>query len=301
MADLDSWLTQHEPSGDDVPTPGEVHAADEESDGADDAFQDFDFHDATVEGAGDKRSRARRSNATAASCDQKLLAITTHLGTPANNAPGFNALLGTLSSFIKHTMTVEAVHEAVKVSLGPVSRNATGWNTYARVLDQHLTCVTAQAPVAAPGRPTANRIRAHYEISGGAAHSQQGAPSSSRSGAHAGAANTNDQRPSDWDKHFEGRTKQAAWAYLGRWGAKENWIVEVFPDDHNPSYTLGDRWFMKIKNGKVQGPENKMFITGCKWMKKNSLIQLDTAYPDALPVELVQVKHYGPPDCKLFQ
>jgi hypothetical protein len=88
---------------------------------------------------------------------------------------------------------------------------------------------------------------------------------------------------------------------LGRFGAKENWIVEVFPDDHNPSYTPGDRWFMKIKNGKVQGPENKMFITGCRWMKKNSLLQLDTAYPDALPVELVQVKHYGPPDCKLFQ
>jgi hypothetical protein len=125
MADLDSWLAGHEPSGDGVPTPGEVHAEDEESDSADYAFQGVggdDFHDPNDEGAGDKRSRARRSNATAALCDQKLLAITPHLGTPANNSPGFNALLGTLSSFIKRTMTVEAVHEAVKVSLGPVSR-----------------------------------------------------------------------------------------------------------------------------------------------------------------------------------
>jgi hypothetical protein len=87
----------------------------------------IDDDDVEVEvGAGNKRNRSR--NATAASCDQKLLSIVTHLGTPANNAPGFKALHGTLSSFIKHTMTVEAVHEAVKVSLGPVSRNATGWN-----------------------------------------------------------------------------------------------------------------------------------------------------------------------------
>ena len=77
--------------------------------------------------------------------------------------------------------------------------------------------------------------------------------------------------------------------------------MEVFPDDLNPSYIPGDRWFMKIKNGKVQGPENDQFITACRWMKKNSLLQLDNAYPDALRVELRQVKHDGPPDCKLFQ
>jgi hypothetical protein len=295
VAELDSWLAGQEASTDGVPTPGEVYAADDESVGGDDSgFHDFDDDvGGAGEGAGKKRNRS--SNATAASCDQKLLSIVTHLGTPANNAPGFNALHGTLSSFIKHTMTVESVHEAVKVSLGPVSRNATGWNAYARVLDRHLTVVTAQAPVVPPGRPTTNRFRAHYEPSGGAARNHQGAaPSSSQSGVH-------DQRPHDWDEYFQGKTKQAAWAYLGRWGAKENWIVEVFPDTKNSTYVPGDRWFMKIKNGKVDGPDGKKFITACKWMKKNSVIQLDNAYPFTYTVELVQIKHYGPPDCALFQ
>jgi hypothetical protein len=95
----------------------------------------------------------------------------------SQQCPWLQSLHGTLSSFIQHTMTVEAVHEAVKVSLGPVSRSATGWNAYARLLDRHLTAVTAQAPVVPPGRPTANRFRAHYE--------QQGAPSSSQIGGAA--------------------------------------------------------------------------------------------------------------------
>jgi hypothetical protein len=305
MEALDVWLAGHEPTEDGVPLPGEVHAVDEEHvEDADDAFQggggEGDSDDAALQGLqGNKR--LRRSNATAASCDQKLLAIVTHLGTPANNAPGFNALLGTLSGFIKRTMTVDAVHEAVKTSLGPVSRNATGWNAYAKILDRHLTAVTAQAPVVAPGRPTTNRFKAHYEGGGGAAPSQQRTPSSSQSGVHASAAIANDQRPSDWDQRFEGKTKHAAWAYLGRWGAKENWIVEVFPDDRSSLYALGDRWFLRIKNGRVEGTEGDQWISSCRWMKKNSFLQLDPAYPDAVRVELRQVKHYGPPDCKLFQ
>ena len=104
---------------------------------------------------------------------------------------------------------------------------------------------------------------------------------------------------------FKGKTEDAARAFLKRWGpqggAIDSWIVEVYPDKEHPGYVDGDRWFMKIIKGRVQGPKDKEYITACRWMIKNSVTRMDAqSYPDELPCEIRRVKAYGPPGCSLF-
>jgi hypothetical protein len=108
-------------------------------------------------------------------------------------------------------------------------------------------------------------------------------------------------RPDSWHVNFDGKVLESARAYLRRWGAREGWIVEVFPDRDHPEYEPGDRWFMTITNGLVQGPETAQHITACKWMKKNSVATLDSRWRQPESCEILQVKAYGPPDCRLFK
>ena len=79
----------------------------------------------------------------------------------------------------------------------------------------------------------------------------------------------------------------------------EKWIVEVYPEKE--AAKRGERWFMTIADGKVQGPEKDQYITACRWHKVNSPSELDPAYPDKEKCELRQVKGYGPPKCAIFQ
>ena len=75
----------------------------------------------------------------------------------------------------------------------------------------------------------------------------------------------------------------------------------MFADPEYPGYKLGDRWFMKIVKGLVQGQEKEQFITSCRWMIKNCVTRMDAkGYPEAVPCEIQQVTAYGPADCPLF-
>jgi len=98
------------------------------------------------------------------------------------------------------------------------------------------------------------------------------------------------KRPFGWCLNFQGKKGQDAIDYLARWGAMETWIVEVYPDDKHPDYHTGDRWFMTISDGKVEGPEGKQYITACRWNKANSRLELDPRWRDAEMCELQQVK-----------
>lgn len=108
------------------------------------------------------------------------------------------------------------------------------------------------------------------------------------------------KRPFGWCLNFQGKKGQDAIDYLARWGAMETWIVEVYPDDKHPDYHTGDRWFMTITDGKVEGPEGKQYITACRWNKANSRLELDPRWRDAEMCELQQIKGYGPPRCPIF-
>jgi hypothetical protein len=85
--------------------------------------------------------------------------------------------------------------------------------------------------------------------------------------------------------------------------AEVTWIVEVYAKEwvSGSAYNAGDRWFMTIKNGKVQGPEGGEYISACRWNKANSVSELDSRLPDSEKCEVLQVKGYGPPNCPIFQ
>jgi hypothetical protein len=283
-----------------------MHEPEPDISGNDNVFQD--------EGAQDHSEAAmgrRRPFVSMESCDQKMLAITNHLGPESNNVPGYAVLRGQLAKFMTSTLSWEALHEAVKVSLGPVSRNQTGWKSYQKMLDQHLASVTSEAPVAKVGHPVSKRLRAGWE-GGSVALSSQSQRVMVTAGAAGPSSNsqrpvvgiqplpphTTDQRPFGWCLNFEGRQGQLAIDYLARWGAMETWIVEVYPEKE--AAKRGDRWFMTITDGKVQGPEKDQYITACRWHKVNSTSELDPDYPDKEKCELRQVKGYGPPKCPIF-
>ena len=80
----------------------------------------------------------------------------------------------------------------------------------------------------------------------------------------------------------------------------EKWIVEVFPQKKHKAYNAGDRWFMTVKNGVVQGPVKDQYITACRWNKANSRTELDPQWPDNEQCELRMVKGYGPPNCPIW-
>jgi hypothetical protein len=172
--------------------------------------------------------KSRQIRANEAACDQKMGAITNHLGTPTSNPQGYQSLHALLASFMSRTLSTDSVHEALKNSLGPVSRNTTGWNAYHSSLDKFLMNVTNEATVTFAGRPTSRRMTACWE--GGTGR---------RSAVEPNAAGL--QRPEDWMKTFKGRTQKSAQDYIGRFGAVEKWIVEVVPSKDHSSFKYGDR------------------------------------------------------------
>jgi hypothetical protein len=48
-------------------------------------------------------------------------------------------------------------------------------------------------------------------------------------------------------------------------------VVRVQNDSNN------DRWYMKIMDGRVQGPEDDPYIVGAQWLKANSKSILESA------------------------
>ncbi len=101
--------------------------------------------------------------------------------------------------------------------------------------------------------------------------------------------------------HSKGLTLHDAREYLQRYGSQEGWIVEVFPDEDDKEYENGDRWFRQITDGLVQGSEPDQYITATRWMRKNSVRQLDSRYPEPEPCEILSINAYGPSDCNLFK
>jgi hypothetical protein len=277
----------------------------------DNCDQDFGQNEDAQENANES-SRRRRTSGNAQTCDQKLGAIIHHLGTPLINPSAFQNLASTLASFMVHNMSVEAIHESIKVMIGP-SSNRKGWNAYHDRLDGHLTLVSTTAPGSAAGRPVTKRTLAAWEQHQ-PSHKRPSSQSQVREGAPSEAQPTQrpvlglqplpvvepETRPFGWCLNFSGRKGQAAREYIGRWGTMEKWIVEVYPDNKHVDYVKGDRWFMTITNGKVQGPENHQFITACRWHKKNSTSELDDKHPANEQCEIRQVKRYGPPKCAIF-
>jgi hypothetical protein len=113
----------------------------EEQDGGHDDHQDGGVHDDEMSGP----HPPKRLRANAASCDNKLMCIMTHLGAPANNTVGYQALNSIIAEFIATTLHPTSLHELVKSSLGSVSHNQAGYNSYHRVLDDHLSGLTSRA------------------------------------------------------------------------------------------------------------------------------------------------------------
>ena len=304
LDELSSYLLVNEPRTEGIPVPG-VKSVDDDGN-HDGGSQSFGQNEDDEQDANQRQSR--RTNGNAQTCDQKLGAIIHHLGTPAMNPTAFQNLSDMLASFMVQNMSVEAIHESIKVMIGP-SRNRKGWNGYHDRLDRHLTLVSTTAPGSAPGRPVTKRTLAAWER-----HQSNHKRPSSEGGEATPATSSQrpvvglqplpiaepDKRPFGWCINFEGRKGKAAIDYLARWGAMDTWIVEVYPDDKHIDYIKGDRWFMTITNGKVQGPEGDQYITACRWNKKNSPSELDSKYPGNQQCELRQVKGYGPPKCAIF-
>jgi hypothetical protein len=313
--EVDDWLHRIDACDEGVPTEGRIECSldqPEEQDGGHDDHQDGGGLDDEMSGP----HPPKRLRANAASCDNKLMCIMTHLGAPVNNTVGYQALNSIIAEFIATTLHPTSLHELVKSSLGSVSHNQAGYNSYHRVLDDHLSGLTSRAPANPVGHPSTRRLKGWWErgkssrpehqsqLQRPELQSQLPRPSSQQPAqAHQLSQVSDagqDTRPLSWRINFEGKTGESARAYLRRWGGEENWIVEVNPDTDYPGYQVGDRWFWKITNGLVQGSGKDAYITKGRWMKKNSVCTLDSGYPHAEPCEIQMVKAYGPSDCRLF-
>ena len=82
-------------------------------------------------------------------------------------------------------------------------------------------------------------------------------------------------------------------------GGKEKWVIEVYPDDQNPKYAGGDRWFLEIVNGLVCGSHKVEYISSCRWFQKNSFTNFEANEP-LTPIQILAVKGYGPVNCLNF-
>ena len=98
---------------------------------------------------------------------------------------------------------------------------------------------------------------------------------------------------------LRGLEGQAARKMLLKTGAKEKWVIEVYPDDQNPKYAGGDRWFLEIVNGLVCGSHKAEYILSCRWFQKNSVTNFEANEP-LTPIQILAVKGYGPVNCLNF-
>jgi hypothetical protein len=96
-----------------------------------------------------------------------------------------------------------------------------------------------------------------------------------------------------------GLTERRARALLLKHGAKEGWIVEVYPDVDSAAYVPGARWFRLIVNGLVHGHEEHEQIKATRWFVDNSVTQLQDEY-HLEPCDIRSVKAYGPKTAPMF-
>jgi hypothetical protein len=84
-------------------------------------------------------------------------------------------------------------------------------------------------------------------------------------------------------------------------GAADGWILEVHPNTLLPTYTAGDRWFLKIMNGSVVGLSNCLKIKGCRWLQTNSVTKLCPDNQALTSIEIISmVIAYGPVTAPMF-
>jgi hypothetical protein len=96
-----------------------------------------------------------------------------------------------------------------------------------------------------------------------------------------------------------GLTERRARDMLLKHGAKEGWIVEVYPDVDSKAYVPGARWFRLIVNGLVYGHEEYEQIKATRWFVDNSVTQLQDEY-HIEPCDIRSVKAYGPKTAPMF-
>jgi hypothetical protein len=150
------------------------------------------------------------------------------------------------------------------------------WKEYCLLQNAFLLKVN-RMHVAKGGTGKRNRIRAAYEGECGPAPK---APKVSKP---------------DW--MHSGLTMKKARRVLEK-GAKEGWVVEVFPNDKDPRYSQGDRWFAEVIDGLVTGKDRNLSITSCRWFEKNSVTIHENV--GTQPIEIDMVKAYGPRTAPMF-
>ena len=91
----------------------------------------------------------------------------------------------------------------------------------------------------------------------------------------------------------EGWKEDAAQRHLNRFGAKVGCIVECYPPANDADQ---GRWFARIEDGLTYTDSNgDVFIKACRWLKVNSVNEIDKDYACAEPCDIESVKAYGPP------
>jgi hypothetical protein len=64
-------------------------------------------------------------------------------------------------------------------------------------------------------------------------------------------------------------------------GLPHGQVVEVKNDENS------DRWYMKIVDGRVKGPEDAPYLIGAQWLKANSRIALESPAVVQCPIKTI--------------
>jgi len=216
--------------------------------------------------------------------------------TKSKRAPAYNAAFA------------QRMHYAIE---GALPASSPFWREYCEFQNQFFATISRRS-VTFSGVGATNRKRSIADVAQGrggsgnvkmhkqGSRSAEGIVMAAAAQPHGGIKEST-KAPFGWNINFQGKTEGNARDFLERFGAHEKWIVELYPNAEHPGFVVGDRWFMKIVNGLVQGPPHNPYITACRWMIKNSVTRMDAvAYPDNLPCEIRRVTAYGPPECHLF-
>ena len=176
----------------------------------------------------------------------------------------------------------EMIKQKIQTILYDLKGDANGKSEFYSMLCQFQQRRGRSDVSAKPGAPERERTRGVADRRKGESKRKRYEEMSSSIQSHRKKKRTID------DRLYKG---DDALRYLKRHGAKQGWILEVYPSDDY----LHETCSLQVENGSRKDVAGDTFITSCWWLKTNSL-ERDLTFKRPASCDIEMVKACGPAD-----
>jgi hypothetical protein len=176
----------------------------------------------------------------------------------------------------------EMIKQKIQTILYDLKGDANGKSEFYSMLCQFQQRRGRSDVSAKPGAPERERTRGVADRRKGESKRKRYEEMSSSIQSHRKKKRTID------DRLYKG---DDALRYLKRHGAKQGWILEVYPSDDY----VHERWYMEVENGSRKDVSGDTYITSCCWLKTNSL-EREPTFKRPASCDIEMVKACGPAD-----